>query len=216
MIDAATFYLSFFFVLPSLFTINLNLYFIFPFRSHISKDFEHPVIHIIEGWSLGFLYCKALYSLILVNENNAISRNLRALVQDGWLRPNLKQAMRQFILPLALSMLATILTPLGLAVLLIRISESDKAFSYLSFILNYIDPSNVTTKETVMTIFAFFKNKSIFLNVYPICAFVYVIVFILFSTVYIIRKWGERIRDELYLVGERLNNIIIFLKFHYQ
>ena len=82
-----------------------------------------------------------------------------------------------------------------------------KAFSYLSFILNYIDPSNVTTKETVMTIFAFFKNKSIFLNVYPICAFVYVIVFILFSTVYIIRKWGERIRDELYLVGERLNNI---------
>ena len=210
MVKAVIVYISFFFILPCLFTINLNLYLIFPFRSYISKDFEHPAIpaiRVIEGWSLGLLYCKALYSLVLVNGNIAMARNIRDLVQDGWLRPNLRLALRYFILPLGMFMTTTIIAPLAFAYALVYLSEREELSAILKLLFSVIGRSNISADEFADKVLSYIKDKSFFLNIYPICGCGYMMSFVFMLAIYVFRKWGERARDELYLVGERLNNL---------
>jgi E3 ubiquitin-protein ligase MARCH6 len=165
--------------LPSLFALVTELYVLVPLHTYLGGGQAH-VIHFVQDWTLGVLYVRMALKFILWNSRSRPAAALNAITRDGWLNPDVKLATRAFILPAAALALFTLLSPLP-----------------LGFLLNATVFYGATTSLQAM--------------VYRYCYPGSLVATMLLWCAYLLRRqidvWRISIRDDVYLIGERLHNL---------
>jgi len=163
-------------VLPILCAAVLEAYLLIPLHTYTSGIEPHTVL-LLQDWALGVLYARIVGLALLRNEENRLSRALRTVLRNGPLDPDVMAATRAFILPGLLFFLLVLGFPVVLAALGNAMLARNEA-------------------ETTL----------IFRLAHPVSAGI-VLWFILFNKANSeLKRWKGRIRDEVYLVGERLHN----------
>ena len=185
-------------LLPCLFSLVLEFYLIVPLHtylqginngmlqedktSEILTTMPFPVIHIIQDWTLGVLYVKMFARFILWTAPSRPALALRAIVARGWLNPDVRLATRAFILPATVVMALVLVMPLTLGSAanntILRSYTGDDAYAR-ACVYRYSYPAMLALG---LTIAAFWLAGKAF------------------------EGWRRKIRDEVYLIGERLHN----------
>lgn len=163
-------------LIPSLFAVLTELYVLVPVQTYMQSEHAH-VIHFIQDWALGVLYVQMAYIFIQWRSTSRLATALNTVARDGWLRPNTHLATRAIILP------ALILTFLAVSMPLL-----------FGFVAN-------------TTVFAHSDMQSkVYRYSYPASLGACLLI----HSFYLLRKqidvWRANIRDEVYLIGERLHN----------
>lgn len=145
-------------------------------------------IRAVQAWTLGLLYLKLATRVL--NTNFAATRLAtasQAIFRRGWLRPDVKILTRAFVIPAILLCLVAVAAPPVIIVPLIkkvlvaagvfeRVSD-DPVSMALIYRLSFLSAALVALSSTMA-----------------------------WSLVGVFRGWKGRIRDEAYLIGERLHN----------
>lgn len=159
-------------------------------------------VHALQSWILGLLYTRILIRLLLTRFPIARpTRALQAVVARGWLNPNARIATKCFIVPLTVVGLIAILAPAGLGLLV------NNALSHYS-----TEPENIDASLLMLLLnlpLSYAKTLTadeITRLAYPAVSVLGLAVYGLFALVKAIGDWRRKIRDEVYLVGERLHN----------
>lgn len=202
-------------IVPSLFALVLQLYFVLPLHTYmgpaamaenstniitggaevglvnatmkaVSESSEaQPVavshtFHILQDWTLGFIYGRVVLRLLLLSRNSRPAAALRMITRDGFTDPNVRLATRAFVVPtLLLFSIVLFWPPLVASVL-------DKA------VLADSVSGNLRTK--------------VYRYSYPICASQVLGLWCAWELAKGLQRWRGRIKDEVYLIGERLHN----------
>lgn len=142
--------------------------------------YQPPSIFILQTWVLGFLYLRLTLRLMLryPNRHTRAARATGAILRHGLWRPDVRLATRSVVLPIMVSCITLILTPLLFAQAVI-------------LALGVRDAQSQT---------------EIYRAAYPCLLTVGVTVYLAIRLKQQIATWRVRIRDEVYLVGERLHN----------
>lgn len=170
-------YGAFVFILPTLFAFVVEFYFIVPLHTYFSAQERHTV-HFVQSWTLGLLYVKITTRLILWYEHSRPAMSLKAITRNGYLNPDAKLATRSFILPAVLILSTALFFPWSLA----RIAAA-----------------TVWKNNPESHILIYRYSHPMFL----------VVCCVGFSTAHLfgmLKEWRMMIRDEVYLIGERLHN----------
>ena len=170
-------YTAFLFILPTLFAAVVEFYFIVPIHTYFNLQERH-VVNFVQSWTLGLLYVKLTTRIILWHEHSRQAQSLRAITRNGYLNPDAKLATRCFILPVGILLCLLLLIPWGLA----------RGFT-----------TTFLQEKAELHIFAH-------RYAYPITLCFGCVVFALYMLVGVLKQWKMMIRDEVYLIGERLHN----------
>jgi E3 ubiquitin-protein ligase MARCH6 len=170
-------YTAFLFILPTLYAFVIEMYFITPLHTYFSVEEVH-VIHFVQSWTLGLLYLKLTTRLILWHEDSRPAQSLRAITQRGYLDPDARLATRSFILPVSLILACALFWPW------------------------------IFAKISVMTMLRDAPEKHILVYryAYPMTLCLACVAFGLYILLGWLKDWRMKIRDEVYLIGERLHN----------
>jgi E3 ubiquitin-protein ligase MARCH6 len=170
-------YSAFLFILPTLFAFLVEFYFIVPLHTYFSADEPH-IVHFVQSWTLGLLYVKLTTRLILWHEDSRPAQSLRAITRNGYLNPDAKLATRSFILPSVLVLSTALSCPWLLAKL-----------------------ATITVLRTQPE-----KHFLAYRYAYPTCLALACVGVAIWHVLGMLRKWRAMIKDEVYLIGERLHN----------
>ena len=145
-------------------------------------------IHILQDYALGLLYVRMAGRLIITAPASRAAEAFRRITQDGYLNPNIRLATRFFVLPVTLIAAFLLLFPplvtnIGLM--------ATRAFASPESWAGIMD--------------AEFETK-MYRYSYPLAASGVVLVLGVREVGKATSRWRARIRDEVYLVGERLHN----------
>lgn len=169
---------AFVILIPSLCALLTELYVLVPVHTYTRGKQAH-VIHFVQDWALGVLYVQMAYMLIQWRSTSRPAVALNTIVRDGWLRPNTGLATRAVILPALILTFFAVSLPLCFGFIAKTTVFSDSAAVMQSTVYRYSYPATLA-----------------------IC--------LLFYALYLLRKqidvWRANIRDEVYLIGERLHN----------
>ena len=179
-------YTNFLLVLPLLFSALLEAYIFIPLFIHFSDHPSKPsrpnsthTIYLIQDWVLGILYVKIIGQLVLFFEPNRPATALRGIVRRGWTNPDARLATRAFVLPATVFITVALGLPLGLGWM-----------------------ANTTffqgSEETV--------QKNVYRYSYPAVYATILIAVSGWALGKVFQSWKGKIRDEVYLIGERLHN----------
>lgn len=170
-------YTAFLFILPTLFAFLIEFYFIVPLHTYFAFEERH-VVHFVQSWTLGLLYVKLTTRLILWHEDSRPAQSLRAITRNGYLNPDARLATRSFILPAGLALATALFFPWCLA------------------------------RLWTMTVWMTSPEKHIiaYRYAYPMCLAFGFIGFAAYMLLGLLKEWRMLIRDEVYLIGERLHN----------
>jgi E3 ubiquitin-protein ligase MARCH6 len=171
-------YGAFIFILPTLFALVIEFYAILPMHTYFSPDEPHT-IHFVQSWTLGLLYLKLTSRVILYYSDSRPAISLRAITRDGYLNPDAKLATRSFILPFSMVLGTALFWPWCLARIILLTAFQEISHEQEVMVYRYVYPA-------VLAMAAF-------------C-------WIGYLAVGMVRGWKSRIRDEVYLIGERLHN----------
>lgn len=141
-------------------------------------------IHILQDFALGLLYCRVVSRTLIRAPSSRAAEAFRRITSAGYLNPNTRLATRFFILPsLLLATLAFALPPVG-------------AWAAMSFAqrLGY----GFAMRDEVRTL--------VFRYSFPIVGAMVGAVLVVLEVATATQRWRSRVRDEVYLVGERLHN----------
>ncbi|RAH50064.1 E3 ubiquitin-protein ligase SSM4 [Aspergillus brunneoviolaceus CBS 621.78] len=170
-------FIAFAVVLPSAFALIMELYILVPVHTYLGGPEAH-VIHFIQDWTLGVLYVQMAVKFVLWNSRSRQAAALIATFRDGWLKPNAKIATRGVLLPVTLLTVIAVLVPLS-----------------MGFALN----------STI-----FYNTPEVQFKVYRYAYPVTLTLSLIAWLVYLVRRqveiWRVNIRDDVYLIGERLHN----------
>ena len=164
--------------LPSVFALLSELYLLIPLHTYFYNDKPH-VIYFIQDWTLGVLYVRMALKVISWYPESRLAMALDAVIRDGWLNPDMKLATRAFIIPASIAALLALIGPLPAA-----------------YILN-----TTAFRNSTPTVQAMMYRYS-----YPMFLSQLVVVFLLRRLRRQIVVWRANIRDDVYLIGERLHN----------
>jgi len=171
-------YSAFIFLLPTLFAFVVEFYAILPLHTYFSPDEPHT-IHFVQSWTLGLLYVKLTTRLILLYAESRPAISLRAITRNGYLNPDARVATRSFILPASFALGTAIACPWLLAkVTLVTLYR------------------HATVGQAVL--FYRYSYPVVFAGLLSLLAAGWL--------VKCVKGWRMRIRDEVYLIGERLHN----------
>lgn len=171
-------YATFAIVLPSLSALVVEFYIIIPLHTY-SGTGERHIIYFIQDWTLGVLYVKMAGRLVLWYSASRPAQALRAVVRHGWLHPDVGLATRGFIFPASALMVAGLLLPLPFGWIANRTYFRSAGSAMQSSVYQYSYP-------------AVLALGLLSVGLYLVCL--------------ALKGWKQRIRDEVYLVGERLHN----------
>ncbi|KAL8708487.1 MAG: hypothetical protein Q9220_006645 [cf. Caloplaca sp. 1 TL-2023] len=173
-------YTAFALVLPSLLALVMELYFFVPLHTYFGQGptAGQHTIYFIQSWTLGVLYLQVVGRLILWREHSRPAIALRNVVREGWTDPDARLATRGFIFPGTLLLVLLLTMPLALASLLVNSSALPKDVK-VGAIYRYSYPAILA--QAVGVLLLWYAGKAF-------------------------REWKRRIRDEIYLIGERLHN----------
>ncbi|KAK6005635.1 hypothetical protein QM012_007277 [Aureobasidium pullulans] len=203
-------------IVPSLFALVLELYLILPLRTYMgpaaimqktahtaldnmpgaqvtlnnttSTDFTETRIaqvavashsfHILQDWTLGFIYGRVVLRLLLLSRNSRPAAAFRMITRDGFTNPNVGLATRAFVLPTLLLFSIVLICP--------------------PLIASVLDFTNVISASV---------RTKVYRYSYPICASQVLGLWCTWELSEGMRRWRGRIKDEVYLIGERLHNL---------
>ena len=179
-------YTNFLLVLPLLFSALLEAYIFIPLFIHFSDQASKPyksnsthTVYLVQDWVLGILYVKIIGQLVLFFEPNRPAVALRGIVRRGWTNPDARLATRAFILPATVFMTAALGLPLGLGWMANTAFFQESEDTVRSNVYRYSYPAVYATILMASSVWALGK---------------------------VFQGWKGRIRDEVYLIGERLHN----------
>jgi E3 ubiquitin-protein ligase MARCH6 len=171
-------YSAFIFLLPTLFAFLIEFYAILPLHTYFAPNEPHT-IHFVQSWTLGLLYVKLTTRLILFYSESRPAASLRAITRNGYLNPDARLATRSFILPASFALGSAITWPWLIAKLALMTIWKE------------------ATEEKAILVYRY---------VYPAVLAAALCGVLAFWLVRCVRGWKMRIRDEVYLIGERLHN----------
>jgi E3 ubiquitin-protein ligase MARCH6 len=166
------------FLLPTLCAFLTEFYAIIPLHTYFSPAEPHT-IHFVQSWTLGLLYVKLTTRLIQFYPGSRPAASLQLIIRDGYLNPDAGLATRAFILPATVALLTALFWPWALA------------------------------RLAVLTIFKSIPEHDkilVYRYTYPVVLLGLCIGYLIYLLCLAVRGWRMRIRDEVYLIGERLHN----------
>ncbi|EDN10872.1 predicted protein [Histoplasma mississippiense (nom. inval.)] len=164
--------------LPSLFALITELYVLIPLHTYIRSGEVH-VIHFVQDWTLGVLYVRMAVRLILWYRGSRPANALNAVLRNGWMDPDIQLATRAFIVPATLVAFVAVLGPLPIGAVLNSTIFRDSPALVHSEVYRYCFP---VTLMGVLLLWALRLARNQ------------------------IAIWRASIRDDVYLIGERLHN----------
>ncbi|KAI0425825.1 hypothetical protein F5Y09DRAFT_320686 [Xylaria sp. FL1042] len=176
-------------VFPILITALVEMYVLIPLHTYmgtggalrLDSGQNGHTVRIIQAWTLGILYLK-LGSRALTLYGGRPSQAVRAVLRQGWLEPDVVVLTRAFVIPgFAASAVMLLMPPVF-------------AWATLSWALDS------TTK------ISYEMQVSAYRLAYPLTALFWAFLLMLRRLLRIFEGWQIRIRDEAYLMGERLHN----------
>jgi E3 ubiquitin-protein ligase MARCH6 len=171
-------YAAFGLCLPTLLALLMEFYVIIPLHTAMAPDQRH-IIHFVQDWTLGVLYVKLSGRLILWYSDSRPAAALRAVMRQGWADPDVRLATRCFIMPACVVMIGALLAPLPLGYLANKTYYARAPAAVHIQVYRYSYPAVLCTL---------------------VCA---AVLWLLSTTV---ERWRRVIKDEVYLIGERLHN----------
>ncbi|KAI1321113.1 hypothetical protein F5Y16DRAFT_389330 [Xylariaceae sp. FL0255] len=174
-------------VFPILSTVLVEIYVLVPVHTYMYptqtalRFRDGHTIRVIQAWTLGILYLK-LGSRGLTLCGGRPAQAVRAVLRRGWLEPDVGVLTRAFVIPGFIASAAMIFTPPIIAWAVLN---------------RCIDKSTEVSYE--MQVFAYRLA-------YPLTASFWVGIYAARKLLRIFEGWQVRIRDEAYLMGERLHN----------
>jgi E3 ubiquitin-protein ligase MARCH6 len=183
-------FMAFMFLLPSLVAMITELYFVIPLHTYFSSSSSladsppsPPIIHFIQDWTLGVLYVRMIGRVITSFYPTSLPATaLRGIIRNGWLDPDIRLATRGFVLPAVVFSIIALVAPLS-----------------LGWLLNWFFPA-----ERLVS--AGLHSAKIYRYSYPGVLSLLGIVYAMYLFRRQVQVWRMRIRDEVYLIGERLHN----------
>ena len=169
---------SLIFAIPFLCAVLIELYFLMPLHTYLGPKEPH-VVHLIQDWTLGFLYARLAARLVFSNRNSRPARAFTAVIRDGYLNPDARIATRCFLLPVMAMFLIAIAIP-----------------SSLSFI----------TTRTLYYGASAATKKQVWRFSFPAVGLAIVAMWASNVVIRLLVRWRLVVRDEVYLIGERLHN----------
>ncbi|KAK3302789.1 uncharacterized protein B0T15DRAFT_543953 [Chaetomium strumarium] len=155
-------------------------------------------IRIVQTWTIGLLFLRL--GLRIVNtwfEGSHVANATRAVVRHGWLRPDVSIFTRAFVIP----GLAVWLTAVTAPMLLARAMVADGAVEALMHEFGAPLIGKVPD-QTLYDAYLVLVHRLSFPAMTLLCFLGCAV----WSAVGVFRGWQVRIRDEAYLIGERLHN----------
>jgi hypothetical protein len=165
-------------LLPSLFALVTELYVLVPLHTYLEGDQAH-VIHFVQDWTLGVLYVQMALRFTMWHSTSRPAIALNAVIRDGWLRPRVGLATRALILPVSVLTFVAVTVPLVLGFLVNSIVFYSAASEVHSKVYRYAYPATFLTGLLVWSFYLLRRQ---------------------------IEAWRVHIRDDVYLIGERLHN----------
>lgn len=165
-------------LLPSLFALITELYALIPLHTYLGEEQPH-VIHFVQDWTLGVLYVRMALRFVMRRSDSRPSIALNAILRNGWLRPDVKLATRAFVVPSTLLTLVAILGPLP-----------------IGFVLNH----------TLFHQASAALHSQVYRYCYPGALLGVLAIWIIYGLQRKIGTLRVSIKDEVYLIGERLHN----------
>ncbi|KAF2032147.1 RING finger membrane protein [Setomelanomma holmii] len=166
------------FAIPFLFAVLIELYLLMPLHAYLGPAEPH-VVHLIQDWTLGFLYSRLAARLIFANRQSRPARAFNAVVRDGYLYPNARIATRCFLLPVLGVWLVAIAIPSSLAFTTSRTLYAGATEHTRNMVWRFSFPA------VGLSLIAMWASK---------------------EAVRMLNRWRLVVRDEVYLIGERLHN----------
>jgi len=166
------------FAIPFLFAVLIELYFLMPLHAYFGPAEPH-VVHLIQDWTLGFLYSRLAARMIFANRQSRPARAFNAVIREGYLYPNARIATRCFILPVLALWLVAIAVPSSLA---------------------------FTTSKTLYIGASEQTRNMVWRFSFPAVGLSLVALWASKETLRMVGRWRLVVRDEVYLIGERLHN----------
>ncbi|KAK6364610.1 hypothetical protein LTS17_012083 [Exophiala oligosperma] len=145
-----------------------------------NMDKQMATVFILQSWVMGLLYSRLLWHMLVryLGSTSRICTAMFAIVRNGILRPDVGLATRAFVLPVSAVCIVLLAGPLGAAKTVIMIGR-------------------LQDHEVQRLMYRF---------AYP-CALGMVLAWLgMLGLKAQVASWRARIRDEVYLIGERLHN----------
>jgi E3 ubiquitin-protein ligase MARCH6 len=140
-------------------------------------------MHVLADYALGLLYVRIAIRFILSTPTSRAAEAFRRITANGYLNPDARLATRFFVLPATILAFLVLIAPLTVAHTLI-------------VGINLFRRNALATRTQAI----------IYRYAYPLMAINIVLWAVLRSAASATARWRARIRDEVYLVGERLHN----------
>jgi E3 ubiquitin-protein ligase MARCH6 len=169
---------SLIFAIPFLFAVLIELYFLMPLHAYLGPTEPH-VVHLIQDWTLGFLYSRLAARMLFANRQSRPARAFHAVVRDGYLYPNARIATRCFLLPVLVLWGVAIAVPSSLAFGTSRTLYAGASEQTRNMVWRFSFPA------VGLSLVAMWASK---------------------EAVRMLNRWRLVVRDEVYLIGERLHN----------
>ena len=144
---------------------------------------DHTV-HILQDYALGLLYVRLASRFVLAAPASRAAEAFRRITADGYLNPNVRLATRFFVLPVTLISAFVLLFP----PLVVKLA---------------LTATHVLASDLLMD--ADSRTK-LYRYSYPMAASCVLLICGVLELGKATSRWRARIRDEVYLVGERLHN----------
>ena len=158
----------------------LHLYILAPLEILVSTSDEPHVVRLSESVVIGIQLVRVMIALLKWDNESRSSRAIHAIFADGYSRPHSVLATRYLFIPLTFLSTVAVLAPPALG----RIA---------SFILK--DTEHVRVDATYLQIFS-----------YPATLGLTGLIYFAHLLIRATGRWRMRIRDEVFLIGERLHN----------
>ena len=153
-----------------------------------TQAFSSHTIHVLADYALGLLYLRILMRSILTTPSSRAVEAFRRITADGLLNPNVRLATRFFVLPAILVSILALLAPPAAV---------KAAFSSADLIGHKINlPIEIDS----------IARTALYRYSYPLAAGWVLIALVSHEVTKMTARWRARIKDEVYLVGERLHN----------
>ena len=165
-------------VVPSLVGLVLELYVLVPLHTYFGGTEAH-VIHFVQDWTLGVLYVQMAIKFMMSNSTTRPAVAFKGIFRDNWLKPNVRLATRALLLPITLAATITVVVPL-----------------VLGFVLN---------STTVFGSSPEVQSK-VYRYAYPLTLLLSVVMWVAYLVRRQVEIWRVSVRDDVYLIGERLHN----------
>lgn len=165
-------------LIPLLFAVLIEFYGLIPLHAYLGPADPH-VVHLIQDWTLGFLYARLVARLAFADRASRPARAFAAVVRHGYLEPDARIATRVFVLPALALFALSIVVPSAVALAL---------------------------NHTVLLAAEAQTRKMVWRFVFPCLGLAVGFVWAGREGLGVVRRWRGVVRDEVYLVGERLHN----------